>query len=149
MTASVQSRLNDLFEAHPHPSGRPYTNEEISRKTFEWASRTGGEGVSASLIQKLRAGSKDNPTSKTLWSLAAGGFNVRPSYLMGDDEPTTAPAQATPATVEDVAKFIEDADVRNLALRANGLSKETLLTLTSLVERARALEGLDEDTPSN
>jgi hypothetical protein len=44
---------------------------------------------------------------------------------------------------------MRDNQVRSVALRAAGLSPETLETIQGFIERARALEGLkDDDTPA-
>ncbi|MFJ5879891.1 transcriptional regulator [Kitasatospora cineracea] len=147
MPATVQSRLNDLFATHRHPTeGREFTNKEIADRTAAWAAANDGAGVSASLIQKLRTGGKTNPTATTLWALAKGGFGVRPSYLLGDDEPEEAPAPATPADPEDLQKIINDGPAASLAFRASGLSQESLSTISRMVEIARAAEGLDSGT---
>ncbi|MER7771548.1 transcriptional regulator [Kitasatospora sp. NPDC096140] len=146
----IQSRLNRLFETCPHPSGRQFTNQEVADLTAAWATAAGNPSasVSASLIQKLRSGAKGNPTAGTLKALAAV-FKVRASYFIDDEEPA-APASDAPATRQDLEQLIKDEDVRNLALRANGLSKETLSTLAGFIERARSLEGLeDEKAPRN
>lgn len=115
----------------------------MADRTLEHATQSGdaSAGVSASLIQKLRSGAKDNPTASTLKALAKA-FGVRASYFL-DDEPPPIREQAAPATQEDLEQLIKDADVRNLALRADGLSKETISTIASWVERARSLEGLE------
>lgn len=112
--------------------------------TATWADKSGNPSasVSASLIQKLRSGSKDNPTASTLKALA-GVFDVRASYFIDDDEPPPVRQESAPASREDLEQLIKDADVRNLALRADGLSKETLSTIALLIERARSLEGLE------
>lgn len=146
---AIQLRLNHLFDTCPHPSaGRQLTNQEVADRTLEHAAQSGDSsaGVSASLIQKLRSGAKDNPTASTLKALAKA-FGVRAAYFL-DDEPPPTLEQATPATQEDLEQLIKDADVRNLALRADGLSKETISTIASWVERARALEGLENSEGS-
>ncbi|MFC8719681.1 hypothetical protein [Kitasatospora sp. NPDC057198] len=144
MAATVQSRLNDLFATHRHPSeGREFTNKEIADRTAAWAEANGGTAVSASLIQKLRVGGKTNPTANTLWALAKGGFGVRPSYLLGDDEPEEAAASAAPAAPEDMERMLKEGPAANLAFRASGLSTESLSTIARMIEIARAAEGLD------
>jgi transcriptional regulator with XRE-family HTH domain len=141
----IQSRLNHLFESCPHPSGRQFTNQEVADRTTAWATEAGNPSasVSASLIQKLRSGAKGNPTAGTLKALAAV-FKVRASYFI-DDEPNVMPQGDSPATQQDLEQLIKDENVRNLALRADGLSKETLSALAGFIERARSLEGLEDD----
>ncbi|GAA1237497.1 hypothetical protein GCM10009665_29580 [Kitasatospora nipponensis] len=141
---AIQLRLNHLFDTCPHPAGRQLTNQEVADRTLEYATQAGepSAGVSASLIQKLRSGAKDNPTASTLKALAKA-FGVRASYFIDDDPPST-PEPTTPATTEDLEQLVKDASVRNLALRADGLSQATLDTIALLIERARALEGLEE-----
>lgn len=141
---AIQLRLNHLFDTCPHPSGRQLTNQEVADRTLRQAADSGdpASGVSASLIQKLRSGAKDNPTASTLKALAKA-FGVRASYFI-DDEPAPGPAPSAPAAPEDLERLVKDAAVRNLALRADGLSQATLETIAILIERARDLEGLGE-----
>jgi len=139
----IKSRLNHLFDTRPHPSGRQLTNQEVADLTTTWATETGNpsSSVSASLIQKLRSGAKGNPTAGTLKALAAA-FQVRASYFIDDE--AAEPEGDSPATRQDLEQLIKDEDVRNLALRADGLSKATLSALAGFIERARSLEGLED-----
>ncbi|MEE1786944.1 transcriptional regulator [Streptomyces sp. SP17BM10] len=145
-----QHRLNHLFETVPNPkTGKRFTNTEVADLTAAWAAESGDQGgsISASLIQKLRSGTKGNPTTSTLKALAAV-FKVRASFFIDDDEPPASPEDDSPASQQDLERLIKDQDVRNLALRADGLSKETLSTLAGFIERARSLEGLENDKMS-
>ncbi|WP_225447677.1 helix-turn-helix domain-containing protein [Streptacidiphilus sp. P02-A3a] len=135
----IKSRLNRLFETRQHPSGRQFTNQEVADLTTETGDPS--SGVSASLIQKLRSGAKGNPTAGTLKALAAA-FQVRASYFIDDE--AAEPEGDSPATRQDLEQLIKDEDVRNLALRADGLSKATLSALAGFIERARSLEGLED-----
>ncbi|MDH6107984.1 transcriptional regulator [Kitasatospora sp. MAP12-44] len=144
-------RLNHLFATVPSPAGRKFTNQEVADLTAAWAAESGDEGgsISASLIQKLRAGTKDNPTTSTVKALAAV-FKVRASYFIDDEEPAAAPAESdSPVGRQDLERLIKDKAVQNLALRADGLSPETLSTLAGFIERARSLEGLDNNKESD
>jgi hypothetical protein len=44
---------------------------------------------------------------------------------------------------------MRDQNVRTVALRANGLSTETLQMVSAVIEQARILEGLPGETTSN
>ncbi|MFD5553793.1 transcriptional regulator [Streptomyces sp. NPDC127068] len=146
-----QSRLNHLFETKPNPkTGKRFTNVEVAELTAGWAAESGDSGgsISASLIQKLRSGAKGNPTTSTVKALAAV-FKVRASYFIDDEEPAAPTECGSGVTRRDLEQLVKDQAVRNLALRADGLSQETLSTLAGFIERARSLEGLGNGKESS
>ncbi len=70
----------------PWSAGRgPYSLQEASDAIGARAGE-GRSGLSASAIQKLRTGSKTNPTMRTIESLARV-FGVAPQYFFGDAPP--------------------------------------------------------------
>ena len=85
----------------------------------------------------LRKGLRDNPTKKHLEALAEF-FGVSPVYFFDD-----AAAARIDAELELLAA-LRDAGVRQLALRAHGLSPASLTTLAHMIERVRELEGLPD-----
>lgn len=125
-------RLDYLFRT-VHPVGRgPYTYTEVSNGI-----RESGITISASAIQQLRTGSNTNPKMQTIAALA-GFFGVSPGYFFEDEV-----AERTRAEIGVVAAM-RDADVRRVALRANGLSASSLQMLTTVIDQARRLEGIPE-----
>jgi transcriptional regulator with XRE-family HTH domain len=87
----------------------------------------------------LRKGERDNPTKKHLEALA-DFFGVPAGYFFDD---------VTAARVEselDALVALRDSPVREIALRAAGLSAQSLATIREVVERVRQLEGLPDDS---
>ncbi|MDX6352863.1 MAG: hypothetical protein QOF84_7653 [Streptomyces sp.] len=134
---SFAQRLDHLFtEVHP-PSRGSFTYAEVAAAIQE-ASGDAGKGVSASAIQQLRTGARSNPKMDTIQALA-DFFGVSPSYFFDDEE-----AERTEAEIK-LAAAMRDGKVRQVALRANGLSTESLHMLSTVIEQARRLEGLPGD----
>ncbi|SEG92215.1 hypothetical protein SAMN04489712_13259 [Thermomonospora echinospora] len=135
-------RLEHLFQT-AHPKGRkPYTNVEVADAINQAA---GEQVISQAYIWQLRKGIKDNPTRRHIAALA-DFFGVSPLYFFDDTDPATDTALEA-----DVKLALRDDAVRDLALRAAGLSDATLKTIQDMITRARTLEGLpelDEDTTS-
>ncbi|WP_129838012.1 helix-turn-helix domain-containing protein [Streptomyces sp. RFCAC02] len=134
---TLAQKIDYLFETvHPKHRG-PYTHEEVATGIRE----RGGPTISASYIWLLRKGQKDNPTMKHLQALG-DFFGVPPAYFFD--------SESSRRIAEELATLaaMRDSQVRSVALRAQGLSPETLRTIQGFIERARTLEGLpDEDPP--
>jgi transcriptional regulator with XRE-family HTH domain len=127
---TLAEKLNHLFTV-VHPPGREYTHEQVATAIEE----SGGPTISATYLWQLRTGKRDNPTMRHLEALS-GFFGVPPSYFFDED---------TAARVDDQLELLvalRDDHVRQVAVLANGLSAETLKTITTMLERARQLEGL-------
>ena len=99
--------------------------------------RRGGPTVSATYVWQLRKGLRDNPTKKHLEALA-DFFGVAPSYFFDDE------AAARIDRELQLLAALRDAGVRRLALRARGLSAESLTTIASMIERVRKHEGVPD-----
>ncbi|WP_299528200.1 helix-turn-helix transcriptional regulator [uncultured Streptomyces sp.] len=127
---SLADKLNHLFETRKNPAtGKRYTNAEVARVI----------SVSESAISQLRTGAKPNPTLKTVERLA-GHFHVEAQYFFSDyDADEAEKVRASMELIEAVA----DSEVRGLALRANGLSADSLKMITNVINQARRWEGLD------
>lgn len=138
---TLAEKLDYLFKT-VHPRGRgEYTYREAAAVIEE----QGGPTISASYIHQLRTGAKDNPTKRHLEGLAKF-FGVSPVYFFDDVEAEKIDAGLA------VLAAMRDADVRNVALRASGLSSESLQLIRGMIERTRQLEGLtgrgaDESPP--
>jgi transcriptional regulator with XRE-family HTH domain len=127
---TLAEKINHLFTV-VHPPGREYTHEQVATAIEE----SGGPTISATYLWQLRTGKRDNPTLRHLEALS-GFFGVPPSYFFDED---------TAARVDDQLELLvalRDDHVRQVAVLANGLSAETLETITTMLERARQLEGL-------
>src|SRR5437588_2204516 len=127
--ATLAEKVDRLFRTiHPRDRGE-YSFEEVA----EGLRARGGPTVSATYLWQLRKGLRDNPTKKHLEALA-DFFGVSPAYFFDDEA-----AQRIDAEL-DVLAALRDAPVRQIALRAVGLSPESLATISDMVERVRQLE---------
>ena len=91
--------------------------------------------ISSTYVWQLRTGRRDNPTQKHLSALAAF-FGVSPMYFFEESE---ADRGAVPP---ELIAALRDDDVRDMALRAAGLSERSLRAIRDMIESARAVEGL-------
>jgi transcriptional regulator with XRE-family HTH domain len=128
---SLAEKLEYLFRTVREPGRREYSNEEVAAAI----ARDQDVSISASYIWYLRTGQRDNPTLKHLTALATF-FGVPPAYFF--DERIRDEVEGELALV--VA--LRDAGVRDVALRASGLSVESLDTISEVIKRVRTLEGL-------
>ena len=134
----LSQKLDFLFRSVHPPERGEYTFEEVA----DAVRGGGGPTISATYIWQLRKGIRDNPTKKHLEALA-GFFGVPPAYFFDD-----AAAKRIDAELA-LLVALRDGDVRQLALRASGLSPNSLRTIASMVERVRELEGLRDDVPAS
>ncbi|WP_371484888.1 helix-turn-helix domain-containing protein [Kitasatospora sp. NBC_00315] len=131
VSGTFAEKLDHLFRT-VHPAGRgPYTLQEASEAIGAGAGE-GRAGLSASAIQKLRIGTKTNPTMRTIESLARV-FGVAPQYFF-DDAPPAGPADPGLLAAVDVP------GVRALALDAAALSQESRAAVHAMAVRLRELE---------
>jgi transcriptional regulator with XRE-family HTH domain len=132
-------RLDHLFRT-VHPKGRgPYTPAEVADAINEAAD---DRVVSGTYLWLLRTGERDNPTMKHLIAIARF-FGVSPTYFFPDDamQQDAVPAELTAALSDD--------KVREMALRAAGLSDRSLKAITDMISSARAVEGLPDNPGSD
>jgi transcriptional regulator with XRE-family HTH domain len=128
---TLAQRLEYLFRTVREPGRREYSNEEVSAAI----ARDQDVTISASYIWYLRTGQRDNPTFKHLNALARF-FGVPPAYFFDAD--TSGRVEAELALLA----AMKDAGVRDVALRAVGLSPQSLGTISDVIARVRELEGL-------
>jgi transcriptional regulator with XRE-family HTH domain len=127
-------RLDRLFRTvHPKDRG-PYTPAEVAEAINAEA---GERVVSGTYLWLLRTGQRDNPTMKHLVAMARF-FGVPPTYFFPDD---VAQRDAVPA---EVVAALSDDRVREMALRAAGLSDRSLKAITDMINSARTVEGLPD-----
>jgi len=132
---SLAQKLDHLF-ATVRPAKGEYTHEEVANAVRE----RGGPTISATYVWQLRKGLRDNPTKHHIEALA-GFFGVPPAYFFDD-----AAAERIDAEL-DLLAAMRDSSVRQMALRASGLSEESLDTIAEMIERVRKLEGLPDGPP--
>ncbi|MET0233313.1 MAG: helix-turn-helix domain-containing protein [Kibdelosporangium sp.] len=128
---ALAAKVNHLFQTiHPREGGE-YSFEEVAD-----AIRTrGGPTISATYIWQLRKGLRDNPTKRHLEALA-GFFGVPPAYFFDAEATERIDAELK------LLSALRDNSVRQIALRANGLSPKSLDAIADMVDRVRELEGL-------
>jgi len=94
--------------------------------------------VSGTYLWLLRTGQRDNPTMRHIIAIARF-FGVPPTYFFPDD---SMRQDAVPA---ELAAALSDDKVREMALRAAGLSDRSLKAITDMIDSARTVEGLPDD----
>lgn len=131
---TLAEKLDRLFRV-VRPAGRgEYSFEEVATAL----ARGGGPTISATYIWQLRKGLRDNPTKRHLEALARF-FGVSAAYFFEDEA-----AEQIEAELELLAA-LRDASVRQVALRAAGLSPQSLHAIAEMIERVRQLEGIEPD----
>ena len=129
--SELSIKLNKLFDTMRKPSDPPLSNaaaaEAITRKT--------GVSISSAYLWQLRTGVKTNPTVTHLRAIAQF-FGVSPSYLVDPGIDPDIDAQL------NLLQAMRDAGVRDLAMRASGLTPQALNSLRAMVDHARQLEQL-------
>ena len=127
---SLAQKLDHLF-ATVRPRG---ADEATYREVAAAIATQGGPTISPSYIWQLRTGVKDNPTLKHLQALAQY-FGVETAYFFDDVAAERIDAELALLTA------MRDAGVRSVALRAAGLSPESLGLVRDVIDGARRLEG--------
>lgn len=127
----IDKRLNELIRAlYPDERTRP----GYMRLAKEIRESTGGS-ISGTYLWELAAGKKRNVTVDQL-SVLAQFFGVPLEYFLNEEVASRVDAQLR------LAAALRDVRVRNLALRAEGLSASSLEALLTMVDEARKLQGL-------
>lgn len=134
----LAQRLDLLFRTTIDPgTGRQFTITKAARVISEAAADA---GISIGYLQQLRSGGRDNPTYRQLIALSRF-FGVSPAYFFEDAELERG---AIPA---DAALALKDQHIREIALRAAGLSERSLRVIADMVTNARALEDASSKRP--
>ncbi len=132
--SSLASKLDRLFAA-VRPGGRgEYSYQEVADSIRS----EGGPTISATYLWQLRKGLRDNPTRNHLAALARF-FGVSPAYFFDEDTAEVVDAQLS------LLAAMRDNSVRTVALRAQGLSVESLAAVQVVIDHARRLEGLEPE----
>ncbi|MDT5256264.1 MAG: hypothetical protein QOD10_1344 [Mycobacterium sp.] len=134
--SELAAKLNKLFEVMRKPTAPPLSNAAAA------AAITAQTGVSISpaYLWQLRNGMKTNPTVQHLCAIA-DFFGVPASYLIDRDNNSKIDAQL------ELLQAMRDSGVRDLAMRASGLTPETISSLAAMIDQARKLEQLPPMVP--
>jgi transcriptional regulator with XRE-family HTH domain len=127
---TLAEKIDQLFRT-VHPADREYTHEEVASAIR----KAGGPTISATYLWQLRKGVRSNPTMRHLEALSEF-FGVPPAYFFDDE------VSARIDTELSLLASLRDASVRQIALRASGLSAESIGAIVEMIERVRELEGL-------
>ncbi|MGA5423352.1 hypothetical protein [Streptomyces lavendulocolor] len=131
LSRKLQQRLNELIATHyPDERKRP----GYARLAKEICEVTGG-AISGTYLWELATGKKRNVTLEQL-DILATFFGVPPEYFLNDEVAERVTAQLA------LASALRDVRVRNLAMRAEGLSPASLDALLTMVNEARRIQQL-------
>lgn len=135
---TLAEKIDYLFRTvHPTKQGE-YSYAEVAAAI----NQKGGPTISAAYIWQLRKGLRDNPTKKHLEALAEF-FGVSPTYFFDDEIARRIEAEL------GLLIALRDNAVRQIALRASGMSPEFLESVADMIGRARKMAGLPEiDKPT-
>lgn len=130
--AVIARRLQALFD-EIQPKGRPYRQSEV----VDGINAAAGERlISRQYLSELLHGDKDRPSAEIRDAIARF-FGVSPAYFSGD---------AISIREElAVARAMQRAGIRALALRANDLSDANLAALGGIVDQILRMEGFGKD----
>lgn len=129
--SGLAHKLNKLFAIMHRPSEPPLSNaaaaEAIKEKT--------GVSISAPYLWQLRSGLKTNPTVTHLQAIARF-FGVPASYLIDSGSDPEVEGQL------NLLQALRDSGVRDLAMRASGLTPNSITNIAAMVDHVRRLEHL-------
>lgn len=141
--SSFAERLNYLFDVLRPRDGDPAktnrrTGEFSNSHVAETVSEYGDGTITAAYIIKLRSPDTEYNPSIRIVRLLARFFEVPASYFVED--------AVTERMVNQfqLVQQLHDHGVKNLAMRAAGLSPASKEALLKMVDAARAMEGLPE-----
>ncbi|OBI13266.1 XRE family transcriptional regulator [Mycobacterium sp. E2327] len=127
----LAARLNKLFEIMRRPDTPPLSNAAAAAAITTQT----GVSISPAYLWQLRSGVKDNPTVQHLRAIAEF-FGVPASYLIDRDPDAQIDAQL------NLLQALRDNGVRDLAMRASGLTPQALNSVALILDRVRELERL-------
>lgn len=130
-SSSLAQRLERLFATVRRRDERPMSNAVAAKAITEKT----GVSISAAYLWQLRSGKSTNPTVEPLRAIAEF-FGISPSYLIDPEVDPKIEAQL------ELIQVLRDAGIRDLAMRASGLTPEAIDSLRAMVDHARKLEKL-------
>lgn len=123
-------RLDLLFQA----TGSGGRSEVGYPEVADALALAGGPTVTPNYLYLLRTGRRANPRLDLIRALARY-FDVPTGYFMDDDLPERYTEQLQLLTA------LRDAGLAGIALKARGLSPESMTLLSALVDKLRAADG--------
>lgn len=129
--SSLAQRLERLFDTMRRRDERPMSNNAAAKAISE---KTGYK-ISSAYLWQLRSGKSTNPTVEPLRAIAEF-FGISPSYLIDPEVDSKVDEQL------ELIKVLRDAGIRDLAMRAAGLTPESVDNIRAMVDHARRLEKL-------
>ena len=130
---TLADKLERLFRS-VHPAGRgEYTYREVA----DAIRQAGGPSISPTYLWQLRTGRRLNPSMRQIEAIARF-FGVPVTYFSNDEAAARIDAEL------DFVAALRDVSVRQIALRAAGLSPQGLAAVAEIVEQVRRLEGLPD-----
>ena len=135
-SSELARKLDKLFEVMHKPSEPALSNAAAAAAITEKT----GVAISPAYIWQLRNGLKTNPTVQHLRAIAAF-FGVPASYLIDSDADAKVDAQL------NLLQALRDSGVRDLAMRASGLTSQALNNLAAMIDHVRQLEQLPPIAP--
>jgi transcriptional regulator with XRE-family HTH domain len=135
--SELSDRLNRLFDVRRKAGESPLSNAAAAEAITE----TTGVSISPAYLWQLRNGVKTNPTVQHLRAITEF-FGVSASYLIEREPDPKIEAQL------DLLQALRDSGVRDLALRAHGLTEESLKNVASILDHVRGLEKLPPIAPA-
>lgn len=127
----LSQRLDQLFQMK-RAAGQKLTNNEVAEQVRQ---QHPGVRVSGAYLSALRAGKRGNPSPELLVALAEF-FDVAPGYFLDRAHSGRIAEQL------DMLEGLRKAGIRGIAMRAVGLSDESLEAVTSVLDQVRKLQGL-------
>jgi transcriptional regulator with XRE-family HTH domain len=124
-------KLNKLFDLMRKPSEPQMSNAAAAAAITEQT----GVSISSAYMWQLRNGLRANPTVQHLRAIAEF-FGVPASYLIDSDADAKIEAQL------NLLQALRDSGVRDLALRASGLTPEAISSLAIMADEVRKLQDL-------
>ncbi len=129
----LADRLNHLFSTVPRPDRKGlWTNDQAST-----ALAAAGTYMSAAYISQMRSGKRNNPSARNLAAIAEL-FAVPLDYFFNPEIAAKIDADL------QLLVAVRDSGVQGVALRARGLSAESLAGLAGIIDQVRKLERLPE-----
>jgi hypothetical protein len=129
----LADRLNHLFATVPRPNGQGlWTNEQASV-----ALAAAGTYMSDGYLSQLRSGKRNNPSARNLAAIA-DLFAVPVDYFFNAETAAKIDADLR------LLVAVRDVGVQGLALRAHGLSPQSIAGLAGIIEQVRRLEHLPD-----
>lgn len=129
--SELSAKLNRLFDVMRKQSESPMSNPAAAAAITQQT----GVSISATYLWQLRTGAKTNPTLQHLQAIAEF-FGVSAYYLIEPGSHPHIDAQL------NLIQALRDSGVRGLAMRAQGLTAESINSLAAMADQIRQLEQL-------